>query len=525
MANSYVGRDFITAIAVRDRGSFFRGALLYLVVFAVSTAVAVYARFAEERLALLWREWLTRRLANTYLHHRVYYRLRERGEILNPDQRIAEDTRVFTATTIAFFLMVLNGSFTIIAFSGVMWSISPPLFGVALFYAAGGSVLTILFGRPLIWLNYSQLDNEAALRSDLIRVRENAESIALLHREARMSARVQRRIDELTANMRRIIAVNRNLGFFTTGYTYLIQIIPALIIAPMYMRGEVEFGVITQSAMAFSTILGAFSLIVTQFQSISSYAAVLARLMALGEATEYSLEKPEIEIRRGEQFAYEGLTLSSPRDGRTLVRELELAIPPGRRLLVTGPNETAKVALLRVTAGIWRWGKGRFVRPGHEQLQFLPERPYLPAGTLREVLVRVASERMISDDEVYATLRLLDVEVVATRAGGLHVERDWGNILGLGEQQLLVIARVLLARPTFVFLDHMGTALTNQQRERVLDLFWERSITYVAIGANDEPLDRYDAVLVIENDGAWRCEFLEKAEIASGGADPGIEDI
>ena len=183
-------------------------------------------------------------------------------------------------------LMSLNAGFTVVAFAGVLWSINTLLFAVAVGYAALGSLVTVLLGRRLVWLNYNQFDKEANLRSDLIHVRQHAESVALLHREDRLWARLLRHVDVLTANFRRIIAVNRNLAFFTTGYNYMIQIIPALIIAPLFIRGEVQFGVITQSAMAFAQLLGAFSLIVTQFQSISSFAAVVARLSSLAEAIE-----------------------------------------------------------------------------------------------------------------------------------------------------------------------------------------------------------------------------------------------
>src|SRR6476620_1415007 len=285
VVNSYVGRDFMTAIEQRSMSRFLWLALLYVGVFAASTVAAVLCRFAEERLALLWRDWLTRRLVGIYLTGATYYWLRDH-EIANPDQRIADDVRVFTATTLSLSLVLLNTTFTILAFSSVMWSISPLLFGVAVAYAALGSALTVLFGRPLIWLNYNQADREASLRGDLVHLRENAESVAVLRREGRIGARLLRRVDDLVANAKRVIKVNRNLGFFTTGYNYLIQIIPVLIVAPLFIRGQAEFGVITQSAMAFSHLLGAFSLVVTQFPQISGCAVVVARLSALAESTE-----------------------------------------------------------------------------------------------------------------------------------------------------------------------------------------------------------------------------------------------
>src|SRR6266852_6228169 len=307
--NSYVGRDFMTAIANRDSARFTREAIAYLGVFAASASVAAFYSFSEQRLRLLWREWLTRRLLGSYLDDRAYYRLSVAGVLTSPDERIAEDVRAFTATTLSFVLLVSNAAVTVMAFSGVLWSISPVLFTVAVLYAACGSALIVLFGRPLVWLNYNQLDKEADFRANLVHVQANAESIALLHREGRIGARLRRRFDDLTANMRRIIAVNRNLAFFTNGYNYLIQIIPALVVAPLFIRGEVEFGVITQSAMAFSTLVG------TQFQSIASFAAVISRLGSLADAMEHVREPAagSIDVREDEaRVAYEQLRLVAP---------------------------------------------------------------------------------------------------------------------------------------------------------------------------------------------------------------------
>jgi putative ATP-binding cassette transporter len=282
--NSYVGRNFMTAIADRDMPGFVRQAFIYIAVFAALTLVAVIARFGEERLGLLWRDTMTRGILLRYLADGTYQRLNASGTIANPDQRISEDVRAFTVTTLSFALMALNSVFTIVAFSGVLWTISPLLFGVAVLYAAAGSLLTLVFGRPLIRLNYDQLDKEASFRSELIDVRNNAEAIITARVEDSRMALLLGRLGDLVANFREITSINRNVGFFTTGYNWMIQIIPALIIAPAFIERKIEFGVITQSAVAFTTLVAAFSLIVTQFQSLSSYAAVVARLSALVEA-------------------------------------------------------------------------------------------------------------------------------------------------------------------------------------------------------------------------------------------------
>src|SRR5215469_8557158 len=191
--NSFVGRDFMTAIANRDSARFTYQAIVYLGVFGASTLVGVFSSFSEQRLGLLWREWLTQQLLGAYLSRRAFYRVSVEGTLTNPDERIAEDVKAFTATTLSFVLLLSNATVTVVAFSSVLWSISRTLFVVAILYAACGSALTVLFGRPLIWLNYNQLDKEADFRANLVHVQQNAESIALLYREARISARLRRR--------------------------------------------------------------------------------------------------------------------------------------------------------------------------------------------------------------------------------------------------------------------------------------------------------------------------------------------
>jgi putative ATP-binding cassette transporter len=391
VVNNYVGRDFITAISQRNMAEFIRQAFFYVGVFAASTLVAVLSRFTEERLGLLWRGFITRQAITVYLSQETFYRLESSGELANPDQRIADDVRTFTVTTLSFVLMLLNSSFTVVAFSGVLWTINPLLFGVAVGYAACGSLITIVFGRPLIRLNYHQLDKEADFRSGLIHVRENAESMVLARREGRLTVRLLRRLDDLLSNTRRIMAVNRNLGFFTTGYNWMIQIIPALIVAPAFINGEIEFGVITQSAAAFSMLVAAFSLIITQFQSISNFTAVVARLDSMMSAIEGRPLTGETGIQiSGEdgRVAYEHLTLLSPRDGQVLLKDLSISIPLGTRVLISGPTEAGKVALFKATAGLTASGQGRIIRPSADRMHFLAERPYVPPGTLREVLFR-----------------------------------------------------------------------------------------------------------------------------------------
>src|SRR5215471_17358303 len=234
--NSYVGRFFMSSIEKKDTSGFVLYAWMYAGVFALSTLFAALFRFCEERLGLLWRDYLTRRIVNAYIGTRTYLQLNHSTALTNPDQRMTEDVRQLTTTTLSFTLMIMNGTLTALSFSGVLWTISPMLFVIAVLYAAAGSALTIRLGRPLIRLNYQQSDFEANFRSELIRVREHAEGIALTGNEPGIQNRVMNRIDQLVANMKRIISVNRNLNFFTSGYNYMIQLIPTLVVAPLFMH-------------------------------------------------------------------------------------------------------------------------------------------------------------------------------------------------------------------------------------------------------------------------------------------------
>ena len=512
VVNSYVGRDFMTAIEHHDHVGFFRQALLFVGVLAATTVVAVFYRFTEERLGLFWRVWLTQRVTRRYLANRNYLHLKESATILNPDQRIADDVRVFTATALSFSLMFMNGALAVISFSGVLWTISPLLFGVAIGYAILGTAATIYLGRPLIGLNYRQSDQEATFRSDLIHVRENGDSIALLQHEDVLATRLLRRIDSLAENFRRIISVNRNLGFFTTGYNNLIQLIPALIVAPLFIRGKAEFGVITQSAVAFAQLLGAFSLIVNQFQSISSFAAVIARLSSLAGAVDKRSLSPEMAVL-GEDghIAYKGLTLLSPDRNRELLKNLNVEIPHGTRLLVVGPNEDARIALFRATAGVWPAVVGTVRRPPLEDIFFLPQRPYLPPGTLRDLLVRSGQEQAISDDQIATILRDVGLGSIHVRAGGLDAEQDWSAILSLGEQQLLALTRLIIARPAFIMLDRAMASLKPAQVREALRCLNENSVTCIAFAEEAESVDLYDAVLEINSGGGWEWTPVSRA--------------
>jgi putative ATP-binding cassette transporter len=533
VVNSFVGRDFMSALAERHAHRFFVFAGLLAGVFAVSTIVEVLARYAEQRLGLLWRDWLTRRFLDRYLARRAYLRLAERHDIDNPDQRISEDVKTFTATTLSFLVLLVQGALTLLAFSGVLWSITPWLFLIALGYAAAGSLGTILLGRRLVSLNNQQLQKEADFRYALGRVREHAEAIAQVAGEEEQKGRLGQRLARVVENFRTIIGVSRNLAFFTTGYNYLPQIIPAAVVAHLYIQGKVEFGAVTQAAMAFAQVQGAFSLIVNEFQVVTTYAAVIGRLGSLWEATEPGVagsesagslpRKPakkgvaphagQVEGRDGPvvemttdatRVVYEHLTLWTPKDPRPIVRDLSLELSEGHRVALLGPRGAPEIAML-ATAGLWPEGQGWIHRPGPSSLVFVPQRPCLASGQLPDILSDCLGGE-IPEERYQAVLRDVGLDEAVAREGGLDAVRDWAKALSAGELQALTFARLLLASPRFAFLDNPAGMLEESLGNRLYMALARSSISYVSVDCPSALLAYHNRLVQIHQDGSWKEE-------------------
>jgi|SRR5579884_1862465 len=514
--NSYVWGDLITSATERKAELVCHLALLYAAVFAGSAIVAGFLRFTEELLGLRWRNWLTHHLTERYLASRAYHRIKESGQLDNPDQRISEDVKTFTTSTLSILLIVTNSTVALIGFAGVLWSITPWLLAGAVGYAAFGTLMTVLLGRRLVGLDVQQFRKEADFRYELVRLREHAGSIALLQGEEHEKGRLRGRFAHVLTNFRTIIGVNRNLGFFTSWYGYMTQLIPVLITVPFYIRGEIEFGQVMQAQVGFNFVLDSFSLLVKEFQRITTFAAVVERLRDFYEATQpqTASAKSSLEIVEEEsQLAYEGLTLAAANDGRLLVANLSLEVPRGKRLLILGPNAPARTALMRATAGLWKAGQGRIVRPPLRSMMFLPQQPYLTLGSLRDqLLYAIASREQISEERLLSALQDVQLETVLERAGGLDTEqRDWTSILSLAEQQSLAFARLLLVQPKVAFLDEALSALPTERMRNLYGLLSRTVATYISTASGPELLEYHDQLLQLHSDGTWTVTDIPEA--------------
>lgn len=513
---SYAGRDFFTAISKKDSLAYWRALAWYLGTFSLAVPVGVYYRWTEERLALLWREWLAQHLIKRYFNNRAYYRLRGTPSIDNPDQRISEDARNFSISSLSFMLIALNSLVTLMAFLGVLWVISSTLVGLLLVYAAAGTMISILIGRRLVRLHFHQYQNEANFRYGLVRVRDNAESIAFYRGEKREHLDLVKRLTAVVLNWRGVILWNRNLGFFTNSYNYAALVLPVLIVAPMFMRGKVEFGVVTQAAGAFAQVLAAVSLVITQFGGLSDYLAGVQRLGSLWDCLdEHDAEEERISRESTQQVddvsrvvKLDKLTVRTPGvEAHVLVNELTFVIMRKQSLLIMGASGTGKSSVLRTIAGLWYGGSGLLERPALNDLMFLPQRPYMVEGSLRDQLLYPHSLHGVTDDELRAAVEHVNLaDVFARVEGDLERLLDWTNVLSLGEQQRVAFARLFLRLPKFAFLDEATSALDEDNQDHLYTLLKKSGIGFISVGHRRTLTQYHDRVLVLDRSGSWELK-------------------
>lgn len=470
-------RQFFNAIEARHYEDFFALLLYFSLLAAVFIVASVYRTYLQQMLEMRWRVWLTKQYLDDWLGEQAYYRLEldARGTD-NPDQRIAEDLRLFTSNTLALGLGLLREAVTLASFVLILWNVSGPLeltlgggpvtipgymVWAALAYAIVGSVLTHFVGRPLIGLNFRQERLEADLRFGLARLREHAEGVALYRGEAAERRALVTRLERLRENWWALMLYTKRLGTFTIGYNQIAVVFPYFVAGPRYFSGAITLGELTQIANAFGQVQSSLSWFVDSYAALANWKASVDRLLtfhtALQETRREIREAPPIRLERApaDAISVEGLSLGLP-DGRTILAPASFRLEPGERIVVTGPSGSGKSTLFRALAGIWPYGRGRVVLPEGARLLFLPQKPYIPIASLREAVSFPAVAGTYTDDEIRAALEAVGLASLAAR---LDEVQNWSMRLSGGEQQKLAIARAVLARPGWLFLDEATAAM------------------------------------------------------------------
>lgn len=507
--------EFTSALAAREEERFWDAIRYCLGLLLFAVPVYAFYYYVRDKLGIHWRRWLTDRFLDSYFAQRHYYELNANAGIDNPDQRIAEDINTFTQRSLYFLLIFVGSILQLAAFSNVLWSISRELVYFLVFYAIFGTLVTVaVFGKPLMGLNFMQLRREADFRFGMVRVRENAESIAFYRGEAQESQQVRRRFAAAFANYNRLIRSQLFLNLFQYAYSLLTIVLPSAIIASRVLSGELEVGRAVQAAGAFAAVLSAISVIVENFEGLSRFAAGIDRLntfsRVLAATPECRARSPSlIESAEGPRLALEHVTLLTPRGERTLIRDLSLTVAPDEGLMIVGESGSGKSSLLRAIAGLWYCGSGRIVRPGPEDILFLPQQPYMILGTLRSQLLYPNRERPVPDAELLRLLERVNLPDLAERFGGLDAERDWEKVLSIGEQQRLAFARVLLTRPRYAMLDEATSALDVANEESLYRQLAATQTTLVSVGHRSTILKYHRHVLELGGDGGWQLHPAE----------------
>lgn len=503
----------ISALSARDEPRFWQTVIIFIGVLVLYAPLLAGYTYLRDRLSLQWRKWLTHRFVDNYFRDRAYYNLHiSETEIDNPDQRIAEDVRSFTQESLTFVLVLVQSVLSVIAFSSVLWGISQPLvFFLVLYALIGTLVTTVIFGKPLVRLNFEQLKKEANLRFSLVRIRENAEAIAFYRGEEQESNQVGQRFLDVFENVKRLLVWELNLNMVTNAYEFIPFILPALVVAPAIFAGEMEVGKVSEAQGAFIRVFFSLNVVVARFQQLTTFGAGINRLYTFAQfleqtATQASDEQPRIQTVEAERVAVEHLSLQTPNYQRTLVEDLSIELPAGQGLLVMGPSGCGKSSLLRAIAGLWNSGQGTIIRPELDQILFLPQRPYMVLGTLRDQLLYPNTHLEVEDQHLKQVLEQVNLAGLDERFGGFDAEQDWADVLSLGEQQRLTFARLLLNKPNYAILDEATSALDLGNEERLYQHLQAKGTTFLSVGHRSTLASYHQFVLELCQDKTWQIK-------------------
>ena len=523
---------FYDALQYKDYRVFAQLLIRFCWLAGLYIVFAVYQLYLNQMLQIRWRRWLTDQYLGAWLAEGAYYRMQlTSGDVDNPDQRIEQDVPLFITSTLSLATGGLRTVVTLISFVAILWGLSGKLtlhlmghaFAVsgylvwaAILYALAGTWFTHRIGRPLVGLNFNQQRYEADFRFSLVRFRENAEGVALYHGEAGEFRNFRERFASIVRNWWDIMRQQKRLTWFTSGYAQAAVIFPIVMVAPRYFSGKILLGGLMQTAGAFGQVQDALSFVISSYTDIASWAAVIDRLSQFRE----DLDRTRVgratgnEIRRSDGDSYlkvNGVTLDLP-DGQPLIANVNLSLGRGDNALLRGPSGAGKSTLVRAIAGVWPFGHGEIRLPSNARVLFLPQRPYLPIGTLRDVVSYPMPVDGVDDAVLSEALKAVDLPELA---GRLAETGHWEIQLSPGEQQRIAFARALVHKPDWLFLDEATSAVDEATESRLYRMLRDRlpRTTVFSVGHRATLGSFHSRQLFVQADGHGPASIVEMPAI------------